>query len=369
MVYRCEKLGLVGLFPGMESLGGVQVSGRLAWEGIEELSGLGARERYLLCYAADGGEPSATTTMLAPVVVSSKTRAIAEALRIASPAPYILIWHIGLLKLLPFMPTKRAKVILFFHGIEAWKSQDRLTRRLLNRVNLYLSNSEYTWRRFLQSHKRYSGAAHQTVHLGLGSPVSEPLPERGGPPVALMVSRLSRSEDYKGHREVISAWPLVLARIPEAQLWIVGDGDLRPELERFVGTFGLASTVRFFGTVSEATKQQLLAECRCLALPSRGEGFGLVYLEAERLGRPCLVSTLDAGREVVNPPEAGLAVDPHDRDAIAAAICRLLADTVEWRAWSQQAVRRYESNFTARHFQERLVAALFDAPEGARRDV
>jgi glycosyltransferase involved in cell wall biosynthesis len=51
--------------------------------------------------------------------------------------------------------------------------------------------------------------------------------------------------------------------------------------------------------VTEEEKQDLLRRCRCFAMPSRNEGFGLVYLEAMRLGRPCLVSDCDAGREIV----------------------------------------------------------------------
>jgi phosphatidylinositol alpha-1,6-mannosyltransferase len=174
-----------------------------------------------------------------------------------------------------------------------------------------------------------------------------------------MLSRLSRAEDYKGHREVISAWPLVLKRMPDAQLWIAGDGDLRLELEGLVRANNQVSSILFFGRVTEQKKQELLHQSRCLALPSRAEGFGLVYLEAMRLGRPCLVSTIDAGREVVNPPEAGLAVNPGDKEAIAASLCRLLSASAEWREWSSQAKSRYESAFTARQFQARLASAVF----------
>src|ERR1044072_9933639 len=94
-------------------------------------------------------------------------------------------------------------------------------------------------------------------------------------------------------------------------------------------------------------------------MPSRAEGFGLVCREAMRIGRPCLVSTLDAGREVVNPPEAGLAVDMDNQEELAHALGRLLADGDEWNDWSPQARRRYEDFYTAEHFQQRLLAALF----------
>jgi phosphatidylinositol alpha-1,6-mannosyltransferase len=110
--------------------------------------------------------------------------------------------------------------------------------------------------------------------------------------------------------------------------------------------------------VSEERKQELLLRSRCLALPSRAEGFGLVYAEAMRLGRPCLVSTLDAGREVVSPPHAGLAADPDDRTQLAESVYRLLTLGPEWQAWSEAAQERYRASFTAGHFQDRLLAAI-----------
>jgi phosphatidylinositol alpha-1,6-mannosyltransferase len=171
-----------------------------------------------------------------------------------------------------------------------------------------------------------------------------------------MIGRLDQGERYKGHHEVISAWPAVQQRLPGAQLWIVGDGDLRVELEALANERQLAE-VRFFGRISDADKDGLLRAARCLVLPSRGEGFGLVYLEAMRQGRPCLVGN-DAGREVVNPPEAGIGVDPADPDQLVSALVHLLTPGAEWERMSAAARRRYADNFTARHFQDRLLAAL-----------
>ena len=196
------------------------------------------------------------------------------------------------------------------------------------------------------------------VHLGIEESLTGPSPFPSQRPTALMLSRLAHGEDYKGHREMIAAWPLVRERLPEAELWIAGDGELRPELEALTWMRSLTQGVRFTGYISEEEKQQVLARCSWLALPSRGEGFGLVYLEAMRLGRPCLVSTLDAGREVVNPPEAGLSADPRDPRALADAVCRLLTPGHEWEAWSLRARQRYEQHFTAAHFQRRLIEAL-----------
>jgi phosphatidylinositol alpha-1,6-mannosyltransferase len=271
----------------------------------------------------------------------------------------VLVWHVNLLRLVPFVRNIAGPVTLFLHGIEAWTKHDPLTRRLLCGVDGFLSNSNYTWERFLTFYPNLRKARHRTVHLGTLHGLSGVTPKSNERPTALMIGRMRRSEDYKGHRQMIEAWPLVLKENAEAQLSIVGDGDLRLDLERLAAAHGLAKHVCFWGAVSETSKEHLIAQSRCLVLPSRGEGFGLVYLEAMRLGRPCLVSNLDAGREIVNPPEAGLAVDPSNPRQVAEATLRLLKPGPEWRDWSISARRRYETNFTVGHFQQRLIMSLF----------
>jgi phosphatidylinositol alpha-1,6-mannosyltransferase len=169
---------------------------------------------------------------------------------------------------------------------------------------------------------------------------------------------MDRNEDYKGHRQLIQVWPEVVRRIPEAELWVIGEGNLQSDLEALARATPCPERVRFFGGVSDSEKDELIRNAACLLMPSRGEGFGLIYVEAMRVGRPCLVSVHDAGREVVGVPEAGLAVDPDDPDALADATERLLRNGLEWQAWSEGALRRYNSRFTARHFQERLSNAL-----------
>jgi phosphatidylinositol alpha-1,6-mannosyltransferase len=172
---------------------------------------------------------------------------------------------------------------------------------------------------------------------------------------------MSRAEQYKGHRELIAAWPEVLQRIPGAQLWIAGDGDLRPDLEQLTHQQSLRASVRFWGQVSEEEKERLILASRCLLLPSRGEGFGLVYAEAMRLGRPCLVAPIGAGSELVQPPSAGLAADPAKTDDLVDAVCRLMTPGPSWDSWSRNAQERYESAFTSFHFQQRfrgLIAEL-----------
>jgi phosphatidylinositol alpha-1,6-mannosyltransferase len=346
----------IGLFSGLDpATGGIAVSGRSAWQGV-----IGQSVADLVCYGGVG--PLDGLPRPGRVVESaSRYRLAGKLLARSWPADGCVVWHVGLLKLLPFLRGFRGRVVLFLHGIEVWRPVGRLTRRLLDRVDLFLSNSEYTWRKFLTFAPWLSAARHRTVHLGWGEPHVGPTPPSGDVPSAVIVARLAKAEDYKGHRELIRAWPAVRERVPGARLDVVGDGDLRPELERLAGELGVQDGVRFHGRVSEERKADLLAHARCLAMPSRGEGFGIVYAEAMRLGRPCLVSDCDAGREVVNPPECGPAVDPADASGLADALARLLTPGRESDEWSASARRRYEAEFTEAAFHRRLAAGLSDS--------
>lgn len=347
------SVNIVGVFPAVVPgrIGGIEESARVAWDALSSRAG----GSHLFAYGSRKDEAPGWggSSTHAP----SKLRAVLEARRLKVRPDLMLVWHLHLLRLLPFFPSRPAKLVVFLHGVEAWVPHGGLVGRMLRRVDRFLSNTDFTWSRFAAVHPEVASMPHETVELGIGSPISTTPPPRE-PPTALMLSRLIATEDYKGHREVISAWPKVLDAVPEARLWIAGEGDLRTGLESLSRDLGLADHVRFWGRVAEPDKARLLQEARCFALPSRGEGFGLVYLESMRVGRPCLVSDSDAAREVVDPPHAGLAVDPSDSDELASGLVRLLTPGNEWSSLSRAAKERYEERYTAEHFQQRLVAAV-----------
>ena len=338
----------MAVFPSLSGvIGGIETSGRLASQALQEFFGtdVASLEIGVTNKAGSGSLPL-------------KGLAVAKAFRTSPPSRLLIIWHAGLLALLPPLGARKAKVILFLHGVEAWNPLRALPTRLLSRVDCFLTNTEFTWRRFLSLHPQLKDAPHKTVPLGFGDPNSLAPPPQD-PPGALMLGRLAKGEDYKGHRQIIEAWPQVIERAP-ARLVIVGDGDLRPELETLATELNLTRSVTFTGTVTEDEKEHLIQTSRCLALPSKGEGFGIVYVEAMRMGRPCLVSEFDAGKEVVNPPEAGLAVDPDNPVELRDALLRLMSDGQEWTNWSRAAKDRYQRMYTAGHFKERFISALRD---------
>ena len=330
VLYRnaSESMKVLAIFPELHiaNPGGVQVSGRIAWEMLQRQTDARA------------------------LSFTNRFDVIRQARKLDFDADLVLVWHIDLLRVTPFLRTSAPRA-LFLHGIEAWRRHGWLTRKLLGDTRL-IANSMYTVERATPFIPDASRARVVPLGVALPTPVTAPLVH---PPAAIMIGRLDAGERYKGHHEAIRAWPSVQRAHPDAQLWIVGDGDLRAELEQEALDLSVGNAVRFFGRVTESEKDRLLAASRCLVLPSRAEGFGLVYLEAMRAGRPCVVGD-DAAREVV--ADAGVAVDPSDRDAVANAIIELLELDATWETKSETARNRYADNFTATHFQNRLLDAL-----------
>lgn len=322
--------------------GGVQRSGQLAWEALHQ-SGC----TTLVSYG----------TRCRPSCRHSRLRALLAASYHGFSTDHAIVWHLGLAPLLLCAP-RLSSVSVFLHGIECWRPLDRLTRFALRPTTTFWTNSAYTWNRFCEHNPEFRPHPHRVIALGEASPA--PFTPAALQPRAVIIGRMDSDEDYKGHRELIHAWPYVLRLIPGAELHIIGDGSGRPALTTLTASLGIAHAVHFHGILSEADKQRILIDSRCLLMPSRGEGFGLVYLEAMRLGRPCLVSSFDAGQEVVQPPEAGLMVDPHNQEQLVVAIARLLTDDRQWDDWSQSARQRYERNYTAQHFQSRILRAHAD---------
>jgi phosphatidylinositol alpha-1,6-mannosyltransferase len=345
-----------------EFYGGVQFTARLAFEGLTERCDSG--QCKVLCYGTGCGLSSERRGHSVDAgnrfCSHSKPGAVFNALHVRGWAQHLIFWHLDLLKLLPFVGTGGRRKYLFLHGIECWRPLDGFTRRLVDRIDVFLTNSEFTWNRFVEFNPRWKNAPHHTIRLGAGTP-DRRSEEPGRIPAAVIIGRMNSSESYKGHRELIEAWPMVLKSLSDAELWIVGGGDAAGDLKNLAAGGAAAGQIRFFGAVSEEKKQDLLRLSRCLVLPSRGEGFGLVYLEAMRLGRPCLSSVHDAGQEVIFPPESGLATDPGNQTALADAVVQLLGSGCRWQSWSSNAKRRYEAEFTAAHFQRRLADAVIEA--------
>jgi phosphatidylinositol alpha-1,6-mannosyltransferase len=345
------------------------VSGRalVVTPGIGGADGIAAVSR-LVARALDPPGPVAVLALdgAAPAPrPARRPRFLAAALRaaVAAPPARVICLHVGLGAVARALAGRRAPLAIFLHGVEAWRPLGRLARWAITGAGVLIANSEHTVRRFRAANPDLAGRAVSVCHLGVApAPASVADGDPAGAPFALIVGRMAAAERYKGHDLLLDIWPGVARDVPGARLVIAGDGDDRARLEARAARLG--DHVRFVGRVSDATLASLYRRCAFFAMPSRDEGFGLVFLEAMRAGRACIGGT-GAAAEVIEDEVTGLVVDPGARDAVHKAIVRLFLEPETCERMGCAGAARLAERFTEPQFRRRFrqIIGLPDAPE------
>jgi glycosyltransferase involved in cell wall biosynthesis len=140
------------------------------------------------------------------------------------------------------------------------------------------------------------------------------------------VGYFGRLKKYKSVDHVLKAFATVKAKVPEAELVVIGRGTYRDELERLADRLGIASSVRFTGFVSEEEKQRLLQELWVVVNPSMKEGWGIVNVEANACGTPAIAADSPGLRDSVIHEETGELYPYGDVDNLAERLVRLIED-------------------------------------------
>lgn len=149
-------------------------------------------------------------------------------------------------------------------------------------------------------------------------------PARGTQLHVIFVGGLDHAHVFKGVPTLLNA----IARVPNARLEVVGDGDLRPTYEQQARILGITDRVTFLGSVSNTELPLVHQRADVLVLPStaRSEAFGLVLLEAMASGVATIASNLPGVRTVIVEGETGFLVSPGDVNVLAECIERFVRD-------------------------------------------
>jgi phosphatidylinositol alpha-1,6-mannosyltransferase len=137
----------------------------------------------------------------------------------------------------------------------------------------------------------------------------------------------------------------LLTRRPELQLVAVGDGDDRAWLEDLADENGVRLHTHFLSGLSYAELAACYAHCEIFALPSKGEGFGLVYLEAMACGKPVIGGAHGGAPEVIEDGKTGYLVPHGDAAQLATAMEALLSDPAAQKEMGRRGKERVENEF------------------------
>jgi glycosyltransferase involved in cell wall biosynthesis len=187
----------------------------------------------------------------------------------------------------------------------------------------------------------------------------------GFDPGRRLVAQVGRLTEQKDYPTFLRAAAEVAARHPDVDFLVIGEGELRPDLERLAGQLGLGSRLRFLGLRNDVP--QLLAGVDVLALTSRWEGLPNVVLEAMATGAVAVATDVGGCREAIVADETGVLIEPGRPDLVAAALGRLLDDPERARAMAAGARQRVGAEFSVEAMARRTADAYLDLlGDGAR---
>jgi len=249
-----------------------------------------------------------------------------------------------------------ARLALIMHGVEIWTPpRDPMARALAGKVDAAISVSRLSAQRFMAWSKLPSEKVSilpNCVDLDVFVPKQRDpeLLRRYGlysRKVIMTLGRLESKERFKGFDQVIAVLPRLRARFPDLVYLIVGDGPDRARLEELAKTTGVGDQVIFTGMISEDEKVAHYNLADAYVMPSVGEGFGIVLLEASACGTPIVGSNADGSREALLNGELGKLIDPTNLNELLDAVTAALVNGK--RGQRNDAVETYSrQNFDAR---------------------
>ena len=331
---------------------------------LHQSPAVGAVERYLeqllagldeeaVVIAPEGSELPALRPFDPSLPALAQLRHVVRELRALRPrlVHIVDVWPTA------FLAARLARVprVLVTHHTPELPRQDNLVGRALWRAGWAMRPEViYT----SESDRVRDGRKGVTIALGIDLRrfSVEPRTHQGH-----VVGNVARLVEQKDQRMLIKAAPAILARFPDARFVIVGEGELRGELE--AAAAGLP--VELAGDRDDVP--ELLAGFDVFAFPSRFEGLCLAVIEAQAAGVPVAATPVGGIRETVVHEETGLIVPVGDPVALAAAVCRLLEDGALAEQLAAEARRRVLARFSVKTMVERTIALYGSAGHRSMR--
>ena len=279
----------------------------------------------------------------------------------------IVCGHINLLPVAVRLRTWfGGRLMLELYGVDVWERHRQYHPWMAREIDMAVSISRYTLERFAAwSYLRPSQLRilPNAIDLGRYRMADKPvrlieslgLRDRR---ILLTLGRIESSERYKGHREIIGLLPRLREIFPDLVYVIAGSGNDVAYLRSAADEAGVRDHVVFAGRIPSADVVDLYNLADAFAMPSTGEGFGFVFLEAAACGVPVLGGRVDGSRDALRDGLLGAAVDPRDTeelfDGLVAVLGRGRRPNREVEAFRREHFARHVHALLAGMFPDRL---------------
>ncbi len=364
---------IAGLFTDVLPPGGVQRAGRHVAAVVAKF----AADRGFACDFISVNDPRGSHTARAGSLefdvcgyAGAKLGFVRAALRLAKNQPsLILALHPHLAPAVSLMKWRAPRLfsVVFTHGVEVWQPLNQPRRLALQRADLVLAPSADTAEHLISQQGVSPGKVRRLpwaldpefearVAAGAATALPGEFPRSGR--IILTVGRWHSAEKYKGADTLISALARVLKSAPDVSLVLIGDGNDRPRLEQLARELGVSGHTHFLRGLRPEQLSACYAACDVFALPSRGEGFGMVFLEAMAHGKPVIGGAHGGIPDIVEDGKTGLLVPHGQIERLAEAVEFIFTDSPRANAMGMAGRERVATHFSFAQFQTHLTEIL-----------
>ncbi|HEY0704376.1 MAG TPA: glycosyltransferase family 4 protein [Candidatus Acidoferrales bacterium] len=369
-----SSIQIVGLYPQLTGFGGIQQASRQMACALQNIL---ARRDASLSLLGLNDPTGAQTLALGSNTIPfagfdrAKIRFVANALLQAARKPRIIIaGHPNLAQPAAWMKkfSPFSKIIVLCHGIDVWDRLPHRRRKALLAADIALVPSTYTAQK-LASIQEFPGQKIRTLPWPINNETLKRAENRAAlnaPPdfpsgrVILAVGRWASTEKYKGADDLIRALPQLINLFPDLHLALVGRGDDIPRLKSIASNLKISPSVHFLEGLTDEQLAACYARAEIFALPSTGEGFGIVFLEAMAFGLPVVGAAAGGVTDIIENDVNGLLVPPKNEQALTQALNRLLNDPSLRARLGQNAQRAIKQKYLFASLEKGLEQILLE---------
>ncbi|TWR25168.1 glycosyltransferase family 4 protein [Mucilaginibacter pallidiroseus] len=282
--------------------------------------------------------------------------------------------HLSVIGLLNILINPKCKIWLVAHGVEVWRPFNLQKRLLLKRCDKIICVSSYTKQEMCRRHNvspHFCEVVNNVIDPFFNPPATFERPHRllykysidASHTILFSLTRLASSEKYKGHDNVIRAVSKLKNSYPNLRYVLAGKYDEMEgrRVKDMITNLGVEKEVIMTGFIEDRdlTDHFLLADL--FVLPSKKEGFGIVFIEALACGLPVVCGNADGSMDAIRNGELGTAINPDSEQELEEEIIRAInarPSSQYRRHLQQQCLAHFGETQYINHLQQLLTISL-----------
>ena len=270
---------------------------------------------------------------------TNRSNFVIQAIKKGIKADVVILTHINLamVGLIIKKINPKTKVWLIAHGIEVWRPLSFFQKAFLKHCDKVVCVSDFTKQQMIGRHnvsQDKCAILNNAIDPFMQLPTAFVKPQHLlnkynltlGNRVIYTLTRLANSEQYKGHDQVIKLISRLKVKYPGIKYVLSGQYDINEEarIKKMIAQDGIEEDVILTGFIDEKDIPAHFLLADVFVLPSKKEGFGIVFIEALACGLPVICGNADGSIDAIRNGELGKAVDADNLDELETAISNVL---------------------------------------------